>query len=318
MFFRTQRQGRDAFPSRPGPPLRVGLGGLLLAELLLAAGCGQPPQPAEAPPRLRLVSTAPNLTECVCAVGAGDLLAGRTEACDYPPEAVQRVPVTGGFGTPYLEPLLAARPTHVLETVLSDPGLADRLRALRIPVVHVPCARLGDIPDALLQIGALTGHDAEAKRIAAEIRAGIAAARAQRAAPAQRPRVLLLVAPDTPITAGSNAFIAELLELAGGDNVGSASPRDYYHVSLEWVLNANPDMILCVFDTHGGDLYERFASQPGWSALAAVRGRRVYAVSELDTVSRPGPRVLEGLAYLRGVLAGDALRAGRTRERTDE
>ena len=309
-----QISGRDGSPNRPRTPrggvptiarLLYGLTCVSAGLVVLLSGCARrPPQPESS--RLRLVSTAPNLTECVCAVGAGDLLVGRTESCDYPAEIVRRVPVTGGFGTPYLEPLLAARPTHVLETVLADPELTRRLQALRIPVVHVPCTRLSDIPDALCQLGALTGRTAEAQRLADTIRKGIDDARAELVTRTHRPRVLLLFAPDTPITAGRNAFIAELLELAGGANIGDSSLTDYYHVSLEWLITQNPDMILCLFDTPAREPHTLFDSQVGWCALSAVRLHRVYTVADLSAVSRPGPRVLEGLAQLKEVIARDA------------
>jgi len=292
--------------------------GLFLPVLLLLAGCSRTAeQPAGEEP-LRLVSTAPNLTECVCAIGAGELLVGRTESCDYPPEAVRRVPVTGGFGTPYLEPLLAARPTHVLETVLADPEITRQLLALKIPTVHVPCARLEEVPDALCQLGALTGHEVQARRLADSIRAGIGLARDQASALTRRPRVLLLFAPDTPITAGRSTFISGLLDLAGGTSIGKASPIDYYHVSLEWLLQENPDIILCLFETPADEPVALFAAQTGWSALKAVRERRVYTVRDLAAVSRPGPRVLEGLAQLKEVLARDARRTSLRNERTHE
>jgi len=297
--------GRSDSPSRPRTPPR---GAPALAALaLLLAGCARPAAQPDGT-RLRLASTAPNLTECVFAIGAGDLLVGRTESCDYPPEAVREIPVTGGFGTPYLEPLLAARPTHVLETVLADPGFTRRLSALQIPVVHVPCARLGEIPGALLQLGALTGHAPRAQQLADAILAGIGAARAEAAARTSTPRVALLFSPDAPITAGRHAFIAELLALAGGDNIGSSSETDYYHVSLEWLLTEDPDILLCLFETPAKDPCALFASQTGWRALKAVRQRRVYTVPDLSAVSRPGPRVLEGLAQLKQVLALDAAR----------
>lgn len=288
-----------------------------LCAVLLIFGCARREPQADGS-RLRLVSTAPNLTECLCAIGAGDLLVGRTESCDFPPETVRLIPVTGGFGTPYMEPLLATRPTHVLETVLADPEFNRRLQALHIPVVHVPCTRLAEIPDALCQLGVLTGQTAAAKRLADSIRTGVASARTERTANAPRPRVLLLFAPDTPITAGRNAFISELLELAGGVNIGSSSPTDYYHVSLEWLLIQNPDMILCLFDTPARDPHTLFEGQVGWSALSAVRQRRVYTVSDLNTVSRPGPRVLEGLTQLKEVIACDARRPAPPNERMHE
>ncbi|MCL2105411.1 MAG: ABC transporter substrate-binding protein, partial [Kiritimatiellaeota bacterium] len=188
----------------------------LIVALLLLAGCKRmAPPPAEG--GVRLVSTAPNLTEIVFAIGAGDLLAGKTDVCDYPPEAAP-IPIVGGFGTPRLEPLLAAHPTHILESALADPSVRDRLDALGIPLVHVPCSRLDDIPAAILQIGGLTGREAQAQTLAEKIREGLHSyGRHDDDTPL--PRVFLLFAPESPITAGTDTFVSELLALAGGANV---------------------------------------------------------------------------------------------------
>ena len=300
---------------RPPTPLhtdgaRTSFCALFLGVLLLS-GCSRlAPQPEENG-KPRLVSTAPNLTECVFAAGAGDLLVGRTESCDYP-AAISHIPVIGGFATPCLEPLLAVRPTQVLETVLADPDIRSRLEALHIPVVHVPCSRLDEVPEAIRQIGALTGHGTEADRVASALRAGIAKARADAVSRADHPRVLLLFASDSPITAGKHAFVSELLELAGGVNIDEGSAADYYHVSLEWLLEHDPDIILCLFETHLSDPTVLFEKQTGWKALSAVRRHRVYTVADLDTVSRPGPRLLDGLAQLKQVLLSDSSRRSAT------
>jgi iron complex transport system substrate-binding protein len=222
-----------------------------------------------------------------------------------PPEAA-RVPTVGGFGTPQLEPLLAVRPTHVLESVLADPEVARRLQALSIPVVHVPCSTLQDVPAALVQLGELTGFRDKARQLAAQLQGGLAAARDESAARTARPKVALLLAPDAPITAGRRAFISELLALAGGDNVGDASETDYYHFSLEWLLVQDPDLIICLFETAVREPASLFSDQTGWRSLRAVRQRRVYTVSDLSAVSRPGPRLLEGLEQLKKVLRLDA------------
>jgi len=281
---------------------------LLVGSTFALVGC--PRQAVQNPNAqgIRLASTAPNLTECVYAVGAGDTLVGRTESCNYPPE-VGRVPVVGGFGTPWLEPLLAVRPTHVLGTVLADPDLRRRLDALHIPIIHVPCTQLDEVPAAIRQIGDLTDRHAEGERVANSLQTGIAAARAETAHRTIRPRVLLLLDASAPITAGSPAFISELLELAGAVNVGTG-PTAYYRFSLEWLLQQNPDMIFCCFETRSADPAAPFAAQNGWSALDAVRRHRVYAVADLDVVCRPGPRLMEGLAELKRILSLDARRTG--------
>jgi len=278
---------------------------LVVALSTLTACIRQDPLPADS--GMRLVSTAPHLTECVCAIGAGHLLVGRTATCDYPPEVVSEIPITGDFAVPWLEPLLAVRPTHVLETVLSDPALRDRLTALNIPVVHVPCTRLDQVPDALRQLGALCDRSTRANQLADEIQSGIERTRQASSSRQTRPRVLLLFAPDVPITAGRNAFVTTLLELAGGVSAGNDLKADYPRVSLEWIIEQDPDLLLCIFETALPPL-EVYAGQTGWRSLRAVRSGRVYTVADLNTVSRPGPRVLDGIAQIKVVLDQDAER----------
>jgi len=266
------------------------------------AGCkrAEPPQ-GDAP---RLVSLAPNLTELVFAIGAGDSLVGRTDACDYPPEAV-RIPAVGGFAMPRLEQLLAVNPTHILECAVEDASVKNHLSTLGIPIVNVPCSRLDDIPEAILQIGELTRREAQAQSLAEHIRTGIAHARASTASNTPRPSVLLLFAPDSPITTGTDTFVSDLLTLAGGDNAAAdAGGKGYFRISLEWLLTRDPDLILCLFDTQGKDPVSAFASRTGWQSLKAVRTGRVKTVADLDTVLRPGPRVLEGLEQLKACLEG--------------
>lgn len=280
--------------------------GLAVSLSVLTACIRQAPLPVDA--GMRLVSTAPHLTECLCAIGAAHLLVGCTASCDYPPETVRGIPVIGDFGTPWLEPVLSVRPTHVLESVLSDPALRDRLTALNIPVVHVPCTRLEQIPGALRQLGALCGCSARADRLAGDIQRGLEQARQAALSRRIRPRVLLLFAPDTPITAGRSAFVAALLEHAGGMNIGHAIDADYSRVSLEWIIAQDPDMLLCIFETSSRPV-DAYAGQTGWRSLRAVRAGRVYTVSDLNTVSRPGPRVLDGIAQVKTLLDQDAERS---------
>jgi len=274
-----------------------------LCALLPLAGCkrAEPPQ-GDAP---RLVSLAPNLTEIVFAIGADGLLVGRTDVCDYPPEAA-RIPTVGGFAAPRLEQLLAANPTHILECSLADASVKGLLATLGIPLLHIPCSRLDDIPQAIEHVGELTGQEAQAQPLAEHIRAGLAQARAANTTHAPPPSVLLLFAPDLLITTSTNTFVSELLALAGGTNAAAeVGGTDYFHVSLEWLLARDPDIILCLFDTQGKPPTSLFDTRMCWGSLQAVRNHRVKTLADLNTVLRPGPRVLEGIAQLKACLEGN-------------
>jgi len=259
----------------------------------------------------RIVSLAPNLTEFVAAVGAAPSLVGRSSACDYPPDAVAGVAAVGGFGRPNLEALLRVRPTLVLTADLEDESVAGLLARRGIRHERIACARLEDLPDTALRIGALAGAEPEGRRLAESLRRGLAALRAQ-PAPNPAPTVFIELWSDPLMTAGRGAFVADLVRLAGGRNLGDeASARDYFPVSGEWVLARDPDVILCLSMASGAGSGQpspgagrseaaraRLAARPGWSGLRAVQGGRVYGGFDHDLILRAGPRVLEGARVL--------------------
>ena len=105
------------------------------------------------------------------------------------------------------------------------------------------------------------------------------------------------------MTAGRNSFVSELVALAGGRNMGDDLACNYGAVSPEWVLTRNPDVILCLYP--GADHHARktVLSRLGWRSLRAALNNRVYDEFSLDTILRPGPRVLDGVEQLRRAIA---------------
>jgi iron complex transport system substrate-binding protein len=100
------------------------------------------------------------------------------------------------------------------------------------------------------------------------------------------------------MTVGQGSFVAELIALAGGCNIGDELTRDYATVSLEWVLDRDPDLIVSLVPGAPGAAQARLAERIGWRELRAVREQRVLDGFDLDTLSRPGPRVLEAVDHL--------------------
>lgn len=253
----------------------------------------------------RIVSLAPSLTEIVCAVGGADRLIGRTDVCNYPSNLLANVPVVGGFGRPYLEPLLAQKPTLVLDVDLEDQSLGAAFERLGIGRQHIACRRLADIPPAIRTIGRLAGRIDAGNALASAIECGIRnrrAAVAQRP-PEQRPLVYVEIWGDPLMAAGKNSFVSELVALAGGRNMGEELAHDYATVSTEWVLTRNPDIILCLYPSSDHGARKAVAARLGWKTLRAVQNGRVYDDFNLDTILRPGPRVLDGVEQLRRAIA---------------
>jgi len=277
---------------------------LVVVSLLIGVGCSESaPQPVTTP---RIVSLAPSLTEIIYALGAGDLLAGRSTACNYPPEVVARVPAVGGFGAPSLEQLLSVHPTLVLEVDLADETVVRQLESLGIQRVRIPCQKLADIPQAIREVGKYVGCQAEAARMAMHLADELARLAANSAVVTNRPTVFVELWGDPLTTAGAGSFVSELVALSGGKNIGDVSPRDYYQVSAEWVIAMDPEVILCLDAPPGESVRERVEQRPGWNRIKAVRTGRVYDDLNQDIILRPGPRVLEGIAEIRRALGGAA------------
>ena len=273
---------------------------LLLACCLLLSGCGgRPPAPA-ADGRPRIVSLSPSITEIVCAVGAADCLVGRSKVCDYPAAALMNVPVVGDFCSPSLEKLLAVRPTLILEVDSADAATDRRIAELGIPVRHIACAKLDDIPGAIRAIGACAGRTAEAERLAAEFATELARLRKAQLPAAKCPAVFTEIWADPLMTAGRDSFIAELVRLAGGRNLGDEFTREYVPVATEWLIARAPEVILCLNDgPHSANPLPFYRTRNGLAGVPAVTSGRVYGNFNIDVMLKPGPRVLQSVAELR-------------------
>lgn len=246
----------------------------------------------------RVISLAPNLTEIICAIGAADQLVGRTSACDYPEEPLKKVPVIGDFGVPSLEKLLVARPTLVVDVALEDEAIGRQITKLGLRRERVACRTLDDIPIAIRRLGVLLQRERIAEPLAKQLADGIAAARTNLVAQKKTPLVYAEFWSDPPMTCGRKTFLAELITLAGGKNLGDVSERDYYAISTEWLVARQPDIVLCFYMADAKLLPERIAARAGWSVLPAVRHKKIYGGFDNNLLLRPGPRALAGLRVL--------------------
>lgn len=281
----------------------------VLLVVALAGGCRREAPPPIAAGGPRVVSLAPNLTEIICAIGAERSLVGRSSACDYPPDIVVRVPVAGDFGRPAMERLLALRPTLVLASDLEDKTLPDQLRRYGVPLEVIPCRTLGDIPAAIRRVGQLTGHPDSAEALAARFERNLEELQRQADAIPAPPTVYAELWHDPPLTVGAGSFISEIIRLAGGRNLGDIVTREYFEASPEWVLAADPDVILNLGMVETKDFESKLLARPGFDRLRAVRERRIVTGVPADLMLRPGPRSLEAVSELRRRLAAVEARA---------
>lgn len=264
----------------------------ILALFALAA-CGRPPgggavvrvddwgrTVALAAPARRIVSLVPATTELVFALGLGDRLVGRTRWCEYPP-AARSVPDVGEGMGPNVEAVAARHPDLVLLYASSaNRAAAERLAALGIPSAALAIDRAADVRRAALLIGGLAGAARAADSLVAafdSLRAAVIAEGDRRRGP--RPKVYVDVWAQPPMTVGRGSYLEEIVRAAGGDNLFDDVRASSATVSLETIVRRDPDVVLVLqSDTaRAPDL----AARPGWSAVRAVRERRVLVVDGL-------------------------------------
>jgi iron complex transport system substrate-binding protein len=231
----------------------------------------------------RIVSLIPAATELLFAIGAGDAVVGRTQWCDYPPEA-RRVKNLGPGINPNLEAVLSVQPDLVvLYNSAQHAAAAAHLRQLGIPALRLNTDTLGDVGRVGRLLGKLTGHEHGADSLSAVFDTALGSATVAGADP-RRPKVLILVWEQPPMTIGLGSFLSELVERAGGDNVFGDIASSSAPVSIEAVSARDPDLILTAAAGPAS-----IADRPEWQVVRAVRERRFLHIKGTE-YDRPGPR----------------------------
>ena len=235
----------------------------------------------------RVVSLAPNVTEIVFSLGAGDRVAGTDDFSDHPARA-RSLPKVGGV-QPDIEKIVALRPDLVIANAAGlHPGVSHALAAVHVPLLVVRNERLADIALSMSRIAAALGVPGE-KAVAA-LERGLAAQRRTRP---HAPRVMLAVWTDPLYVAGGETFADDLFALTGARNAVRVNGWPQY--SLESFVAAPPDIIL-VPD-------RSVAPAQAYALLGRANTPKVRIVFVDENVfTRPGPRVVEAAGQLNRIL----------------
>ncbi|MES2362458.1 MAG: helical backbone metal receptor [Pseudomonadota bacterium] len=236
----------------------------------------------------RIVSMLPSLTEGVCAMDQCQRLVGVDRYSNYP-DSVKRLPVLGGGMDPNIEGIVALKPDVVL--VSSSSRASSRLEALGIKVVALETKSHADVKRVLHKLGVLLDipDEAGADRLWRIIDSSVSAAAQSLSPRAKNVRVYFEVSRG-PYAAGESSFIGETLKRLGVKNVVPASLGPFPKLNPEFVVRANPDVIMI-----GNRSMQAMVPYPGWGSIKAVREQRicVFGVVDSDVVVRPGPRMAE-------------------------
>ena len=246
-----------------------------------------------APPQ-RIISLLPSLTEAVCALGACAKLVGVDRYSNYP-ATVTALPKLGSLDDTNIEMIVALKPDVVLVAPSSRVG--DRLTALGLKVVTLEAQSYQDVQRVLGKLGDLLAVG-DAQRLWRNIEASVGAA-AQSLPPRAKGLRVYFEVSSGPYAAGETSFMGQTLARLGARNIIPASLGTFPKINPEFVVRANPQLIM-IGGRDAGGVYQR----PGWDKIAAIRDRKVcvFTPEQSDVLARPGPRMAEAAQIMASCL----------------
>ena len=252
----------------------------------------------------RVISLAPNLTEIVFAVGAGDRLVGRTSYCDYPPQA-KAVAEVGDTLHPSLERVISLQPQLVLISTASQLEVfTQQLQSQNIAVFVTDPHDLDGVFRSIQQVGEILGQQQQATLLVEKLRDRTKAVEdaVKQKAPV---RVFYQLSSEPLYTAGHDAFVTDLMRRAGATSVTADVPGAWPKYSAESALAAKPAAI--ILPTGGSMGAGNSTVAEALRQSPAVVDGRVYKIND-DHLVRPGPRAVDGLEEMARALHPDVFK----------
>ena len=254
---------------------------------------------------LRVVSLAPSNTELMFAIGAEDLLVGRTSRCNYPSQAESITNVGSLFPANY-EKIVSLRPDLVL-MIDGDLKVKQRLESLGIKIVVIHPKTVREIASSMRFLGQITNRGKQADDRSQSFLNALKTLDNSRT----RPRRILYEVWNQPlIIPGPKTFLADLIRLSGGLPIGGQLSGSWPQVDLEWAMSQNPEFIL----VRNAERKTYFLNSPIWRETSAVKKNQVLVLPNEDIFTRPGPRVHTAINWLSHKLNTSQTQKMRTHE----
>lgn len=243
-------------------------------------------------PAMRVISMAPHVTETLFAAGGGSRIVGAVNYSDYP-EAAKSIPRIGSNREIDMERVISMKPDLIVAWMHNNSERQiEMVRKLGVPVFLSDPQKLEGIPDNVARLGQLMGTQAVADPAAAELRRQLASLRSRYAG---RPTVRTFYQVwDKPLyTLSGRHIITDALRLCGGENIFDKLTVTAPIVSIESVLQADPEAVFGTAEkNYGGvNLWKPYAS------LTATRRDNLFTVDG-NLLNRAGPRMIAGTAVL--------------------
>jgi len=271
---------------------------------------------------IRVISTAPSITEILFDIGAEKSIIGVDQYSDYPPVVKDLVKngtikVVGGFSTVNVEAIVALKPDIVFMTTGVQAPFVYRLAELGITVVALPEESISDIFDSIMLIGRILDKVDNALNLISSMKNKITYAFTTvenyiKSHNITRVKVYWEIWPEPIYTVGSKSFINDIITLAGGINIFNDMKSSYPIVSSEEIINRTPDIIIS--SDHGGvygtpqDVLNMIKNREGWNIIPAIKNNRIYVLTGQFGAMfiRPAPRVADAILQLAIILYPNA------------
>lgn len=247
----------------------------------------------------RIISLAPSNTEILFALGLADNIVGVTDYCNFPPEAKKKERI-GGFSTVDLEKVISLSPDLVLAADIHAQTVVPELERRGITVRTLAPKTLAEVLAGIALVAVFTDKAEEASQLVTEMewRIKAVAEKVELLPEDEKPSVFYLTWHDPLWTLGTGTITHELIQKAGGINI-FADLDGHKTTNLETIIARNPRVIIaCTGHGSAKDSPLRWAeTEDRLREIDARKNSRVYQV-DADLVTRPSPRIVDGLELL--------------------
>ena len=247
----------------------------------------------------KIVALTASDVEIIYALGAGDLLVGRGEYCDYPAEVLEKPVVKSGAET-NIEEILALEPNVVImATMAQTKEQVEALEQAGVKVIVSDAQNLEGVYTAITLIGQVVGKDDEAAALVKEMQDTFAEIKAKSADTGKT--IYFEVSPLQwgLYAAGKGTFMDELAGIVGLTNIFGDSGDLWPAVSEEQVIEKDPDYIVTtsMYWGEGPTPVEEILGRAGWDQMKAVKNNQIFN-ADSNEITRPGPRLMDAVKAL--------------------
>ena len=220
-----------------------------------------------ATPPQRIVSANPIFTDILYSLGAEKEIVGVTKYCKKPPQA-QNKPKVGDMFLNY-ETVLKLKPNLVIVMPAGSGENVKKLKSLRLNVLSLRCDTIEDFKNCTLKIGKAIGRGKKASELISNLNRDFENIQklSSNIDKSKRKKVFVEIWDSPLMTCGKHSYISQLIEIAGGVNIGNSVDSASFNVGTEFLYKSNPDVIF---------LMTSQKPKPAWKRLKAIKNNAVY------------------------------------------